>query len=629
MPNPSPNPQKIKFAKQVSSTPQSPLAQESFPPASVLQRFSETKKIQNYLFSPNPFAAHVSSLFKKNIHVSPRPHLDEPYTLLTINDGEIAEQATQYGISQSYKQRNRCIQTILACSNGNSESTTAKKANVVFPMGNPGNLQQGLAVVQKAKALAKAKDSRLLIFLGYGYLSENAEFIAECEKDDEIIVVATRAEVMAKLGNKDDSRKTAESVGVPVIPGYHGEKQDIDTLLEQAEIIGYPVMFKVATGGGGNGLFLTETPEELRKNKEIVGDLRVVLEKYLLKPIQIEIQCFSDGKNRVKPIARDTSKQTKRHAKEVEESFIADEAAAEKPYVAKAIEYSKKLDTAVPNDRGARTDEFLVVWDEKTKAWMVYHVETNMRGQVEGPNGLYLLSGGVLDFIELQFFIALGGNIRDYLLSKAPFLDQSLTIDQMFAKIFARSGNKVALEVRLNGLETKFDSSGVLHDEPVQGKITELDLPSNSRTSWVSTALEVGSMVDTFGRSPLLALVALGAKTLQEAYEKMAELLPKLKIGGVPTNLPILKIWVNHALTANQPANTGTYDEILREYRKELEYQQQGLEGLSAEFSPSYQNSVSRQGTFFKQTESPKCSALVRDPNEGLVMDLTREGMKC
>jgi len=162
---------------------------------------------------------------------------------------------------------------------------------------------------------------------GYGFLSENAEFAAACLEAG-VTFIGPPAAAIRAMGSKSAAKTLMEKAEVPLVPGYHGEAQDYGTLLQAADRIGYPVLIKASSGGGGKGMRVVDSQSHLkeaiasakREAAASFGDDRVLVEKYLLKPRHIEIQVFADNQgNAVYLFERDCSVQ-RRHQKVLEEA---------------------------------------------------------------------------------------------------------------------------------------------------------------------------------------------------------------------------------------------------------------------------------------------------------------------
>ena len=217
---------------------------------------------------------------------------------------------------------------------------------------------------------------------GYGFLSENAQF-AEIVESHGIIWIGPKPEHIRTMGDKVEAKRSAGALGLPLVPGSDGAVSEIGAASKIAEEVGYPVIIKAASGGGGRGMKVVNTPEELETQmlqagteaKAAFGDATVYLEKYLGNPRHIEFQVFGDGNgNAIHLGERDCSLQ-RRHQKVLEEapSPVLSEAERERMgnICAEAM--------ADMSYRGAGTIEFLWENDE------FYFIEMNTRLQVEHP----------------------------------------------------------------------------------------------------------------------------------------------------------------------------------------------------------------------------------------------------
>ncbi|HXH90737.1 MAG TPA: biotin carboxylase N-terminal domain-containing protein, partial [Thermoanaerobaculia bacterium] len=162
---------------------------------------------------------------------------------------------------------------------------------------------------------------------GYGFLSERAELAAACDEAG-IIFVGPKASSIAAMGSKAASRHLMQRLGVPVVPGYDGDDQNVSTLTTEASRIGFPLIVKASAGGGGKGMKIVRSAAELqsaiesaqREAKKSFGDDRLLLERYIEEPRHIEFQIFGDGEgNVVHLFERDCSIQ-RRHQKVIEET---------------------------------------------------------------------------------------------------------------------------------------------------------------------------------------------------------------------------------------------------------------------------------------------------------------------
>ena len=240
---------------------------------------------------------------------------------------------------------------------------------------------------------------------GYGFLSENARF-AEIPDEHNLHFIGPKAEHIRLMGDKIEAKKTAKKLGIPVVPGSDGAVGPDDDAMAIAQGIGFPVLVKAASGGGGRGMKVAQTADDLmlalstaaNEAKSAFGDASVYLEKYLQKPRHIEIQVLGDGRGGAIHLGeRDCSLQ-RRHQKVWEEgpSPVLDAAARRKigATCAKAMQQMKYL--------GVGTVEFLYEDGE------FYFIEMNTRIQVEHPVTEMITD---IDLVLEQIRIAAGGDL--------------------------------------------------------------------------------------------------------------------------------------------------------------------------------------------------------------------------
>ncbi len=217
---------------------------------------------------------------------------------------------------------------------------------------------------------------------GYGFLSENADF-AEAVTAAGMIFVGPPAEAIRQMGSKSASKALMEKAGVPLVPGYHGAKQDNKTLIAAAKKIGFPVLVKASAGGGGKGMRVVKSADGLedaidgakREAKASFGDARMMIEKYLDRARHVEVQVFGDMHgNTVHLFERDCSLQ-RRHQKVIEEAPAPGMTAA----LRKAMGEAAVNAAGAVGYVGAGTVEFLLAGSD------FYFIEMNTRLQVEHP----------------------------------------------------------------------------------------------------------------------------------------------------------------------------------------------------------------------------------------------------
>ena len=339
---------------------------------------------------------------------------------------------------------------------------------------------------------------------GFGFLSENARFAELCEKCN-ITFIGPSAEIINKMGNKSEARKTMMEAGVPVVPGGKEAVHEVEEARLVAEKIGYPVMIKASSGGGGKGMRISRGPEDFDANfqnaqmESVKGfsDDTMYIEKYIEKPRHIEFQIMADKYGNVVHLGeRDCSIQ-RRHQKVLEES----------PSAAISEELRKRMgDTAVRAAKAvgyenAGTIEFLL---DKHKNF--YFMEMNTRIQVEHPV-TELVSG--LDLIKEQIRVAAG---------------EPLSVSQDDIKLPGH-----AIECRMNAENPEKNFM------PCPGLITNVHVPGGNGVR-VDTHIYNDYKVPANYDSMLMKLIVHG-KDRTEAIAKMRSALGELIIEGIETNV--------------------------------------------------------------------------------------------
>jgi acetyl-CoA carboxylase biotin carboxylase subunit len=357
---------------------------------------------------------------------------------------------------------------------------------------------------------------------GYGFLSENALFAARV-REAGLIFIGPSAEAIEMLGDKVRAKALAVAAGAPVVPGSEGAVEATEDALEVAGRIGYPVMLKASAGGGGKGMRLAHTPQELQEAfgrarseaENAFGDGRVFIEKYIQSPRHIEVQVFGDHHgNYVHLYERECSIQ-RRHQKVIEEA----------PSVS-AVEIRQQLGeaaVAIARKSGytnAGTVEFML--DEQKK---FYFLEMNTRLQVEHPV-TELITG--LDLVRLQIEIASGKPL--------PIAQQDVHI----------SGH--ALELRIYAEDPE---NGFLPDP---GRL-ELYAPPKGPGVRIDDGYEQGMEIP-IEYDPLIGkLIGYGSSRL-EAIERLQRAIVEFDIAGVKNTLSFGHFVLSHALFRNGDFDT-------------------------------------------------------------------------
>ncbi|SFJ06624.1 pyruvate carboxylase [Olleya namhaensis] len=367
--------------------------------------------------------------------------------------------------------------------------------------------------------LAKSKNVDA-IHPGYGFLSENSEFARRCAKHG-IIFIGPDPEVMDALGDKITAKKIAEQCQVPIIESNKKELNSLKIAISEAENIGYPLMLKAASGGGGRGMRIIRSAEDLETNFDSArneslnafGDDTMFLEKYVENPKHIEVQIVADRHGNIRHLfERDCSVQ-RRHQKVVEiaPSFNVSTKVKEALY-----KYAVAIATKVSyNNIG--TVEFLV--DQQDN---IYFIEVNPRIQVE-HTVTEMVTG--IDLVKTQIFIAGGYKLSD---------DQIKIYGQDTLATYG-----FALQCRLTTEDPQNNFT------PDYGTVT-----TYRSASGMGIRLDAGSIYQGYKVSPffdsMLVKVSSHGRTLDGATRKMVRALKEFRIRGVKTNIHFLQNVIQH-----------------------------------------------------------------------------------
>ncbi len=359
---------------------------------------------------------------------------------------------------------------------------------------------------------------------GFGFLSENAKFAQMCEQCH-IAFIGPSAEVIRRMGNKQEARNTMINAKVPVVPGTKEAVYTADYGLKLAEQIGFPVMIKAASGGGGKGMRISRSAEDFTENFEVAqtesvngfADDTMYIEKYIEDPRHIEFQILADKFGNVISLGeRDCSIQ-RRHQKMVEESPSAaldDKLRAQMGEVAVRAAKAAKYESA-------GTIEFLL---DKNKKF--YFMEMNTRIQVEHPV-TELVTG--LDLIKEQIFIAAGEKL------------------QWRQKDIHITGH--AIECRINA------ENPAKNFMPCPGKIVYLHLPGGNGVR-IDSAIYTGYTIPPNYDSMIAKIIVYG-KDRQTAIDKMRSALGEVNIDGITTNLDYQYDIITHPVFQSGNITTG------------------------------------------------------------------------
>ncbi|MBS4960561.1 MAG: pyruvate carboxylase [Clostridiales bacterium] len=349
---------------------------------------------------------------------------------------------------------------------------------------------------------------------GYGFLSENPEFVEACEKAG-IAFIGPTKETMCAMGDKISSKQIAIECGVPIIPGVDHAIKSLDEVMKVSERVGYPVMLKASNGGGGRGMRIVNSAEEMPKEfeearneaKKAFGDDKIFVEKYLRNPKHVEVQILGDKYgNIVHLFDRDCSVQ-RRHQKVVEyaPAFTLKDSTREKIF-ADAIKLSKKV-----NYKNAGTLEFLVDADEN-----YYFIEMNPRIQVE-HTVTEMITG--IDIVRTQILV-----------------EEGYALDSKEINIPSQESivsNGYAIQMRV----TTEDPSN--HFLPDTGKIAVYRSASGNGIRLDGGTAYSGAEITPFYDSLLVKIIAHD-RHFGTAVHKSIRALKETRIRGVKTNIPFL-----------------------------------------------------------------------------------------
>lgn len=403
------------------------------------------------------------------------------------------------------------MRTIAVYSEADADALFVQMADEAYPIGPAPARESYLKIDTIIEVAKRAKAAS--IHPGYGFLSERAEFAEACAANG-IVFVGPPASAIKAMGLKDAAKALVQQANVPVVPGYHGSKQDPDFLRQKAYEIGYPVLIKAVAGGGGKGMRRVEKAADFdaalesaqREAQNAFGDPRVLVEKYILSPRHIEIQVFADSHgNVVHLFERDCSLQ-RRHQKVIEEA----PAPGMTPEMRDAMGMAAVEAARAVGYVGAGTVEFIADGREGLRADRFYFMEMNTRLQVEHPV-TEAITG--LDLVELQFRAASGETL--------PFTQNDLTI------------NGHAVEARLYAEDPEKEFL------PSTGKLWALEFPEGDGIR-IDTGVEAGAEVTPY-YDPMIAKVIAHGATREDALSKLAEALGETIVAGPKTNVSFLK----------------------------------------------------------------------------------------
>lgn len=434
-------------------------------------------------------------------------------SVLIANRGEIAVR-----IIRAAKELG--LRTVQVYSKADADSLAVRLADEAVEIG-PAAAKKSYLSIENIMAAARATKVDA-IHPGYGFLAENGDF-AEAVAREGMAFVGPDASAIRLLGDKVEARRVAKAAGVPTVPGSDGRVADLAEARTIVERIGFPVMIKAASGGGGRGIRIANNlqefeqyfPQASAEAEAAFGDGGLYIEKLIRSARHIEVQVLGDGENFIHCFERECSLQRRRQK-------VWEEAPA---FNLPDNVRQKLCDSAVAlvrsvAYRGAGTVEYL--YDEKSREF--YFIEVNTRIQVEHPV-TEMITG--IDLIQEMLKIA-GG--------------QKLSLRQQDIKLHGH-----AIECRINA-EDPFRNF-----MPGPGLIETLEIPQGDHIRF-DTLLYEGYSVPPFYDSLLGKLIVHGA-TRDDCLARLREALATLQIGGIPTTVPL-----HAALAADEQIAMGRFD---------------------------------------------------------------------
>ncbi|WLB58739.1 acetyl/propionyl/methylcrotonyl-CoA carboxylase subunit alpha [Bradyrhizobium japonicum] len=436
-------------------------------------------------------------------------------TLLIANRGEIACRVIRTARAMG-------LRTVAVYSEADRDAMHVALADEAVLLG-PARARDSYLSVERLIEAAR-KTGAEAVHPGYGFLSENAEFARACLEAG-LVFVGPTAAMMTAMGSKSGSKALMEKAGVPLVPGYHGEAQDDATLSKAADKIGFPILVKASAGGGGRGMRIVRSADELgpaivsakREAKAAFGDDRMLIEKYVDNPRHIEVQIIGDSHGNLLSLFERECTLQRRHQKVIEEAPSPTLNPAQRETVCAA---ARKAAGAV-NYVGAGTIEF--VSDGKD----VFFIEMNTRLQVEHPV-TELITG--IDLVEWQLRVAFG---------------EALPLKQDEIKL-----NGHAVEARV------YAENPTKNFMPSVGRISTWRLPAETGGLRIDAGYREGDIVSPYYDAMLAKMIAW-APTRDVAIERLNRGLQDSDVRGIVTNIPFLSALMTHPKVRTNAIDTG------------------------------------------------------------------------
>ncbi len=433
--------------------------------------------------------------------------------ILVANRGEIACRVMATA-------RRMGIRTVAVYSAADAKALHVDSADEAWPVGGAPARDSYLSIPRIIEAARRSGAEA--IHPGYGFLSENAAFADACAETG-IVFIGPPASAMRAMGSKAAAKALMAQAGVPLVPGYHGDAQDLPVLEAAAKEIGFPVLIKASAGGGGKGMRVVTHAGDLvsaiegarREAAASFGDDRLLIEKYLTRPRHIEIQVFADSHGKVVSLfERDCSIQ-RRHQKVVEEAPAPGMDPARRAAMGEAACAAARAVGYV----GAGTVEFIA------QDGGFHFMEMNTRLQVEHPV-TEMITG--LDLVEWQFRVAAGEHLPET--PSAP--------------------NGHAIEMRVYAEDPERDFL------PSIGRIVHLRQPAQNTGVRVDTGVREGDSITPY-YDPMIAKLIVHGADRAEAVRRLRTALDAYELIGVQSNVGLLRAIAAHEGFASGGVDTG------------------------------------------------------------------------
>ena len=442
--------------------------------------------------------------------------------ILIANRGEIALR-----IIRACRELN--IETVAVYSTADDLSLHKKFANEAICIGPPNSTESYLNI--PAIIAAAELTNCDAIHPGYGFLSENPDFSNIC-KDNNIVFIGPDSDIIKSMGHKSTAKQTMIKAGVPVIPGSDGTVLSVNEGIKIANEIGFPVIVKAASGGGGRGMRMVEKVDDFEnafysaqsEAKIAFNNDEVYIEKYFTSPRHIEVQIMADSAGNVLAFGERECSIQRRHQKILEESPSPGiNEKIRKEMCLKAVDAAKSV-----NYLGAGTIEFL--YDDKTESF--YFMEMNTRIQVEHPVTEFVTG---VDLLKYQILV-----------------HAELTLPEYLKNIKLR-GHSIECRINAENPDKNF--------MPSPGKITDLHFPGGMGVrvdSFIYAGYTIPSNYDS-----MIAKIIVHAPTRIEAIQRMLGALDECKIEGIFTNIDYHKKILKNGSFINGDINTNFLNSFL------------------------------------------------------------------